>query len=145
MFNEKMTILLAEHRDEVFARLASDLAATGLLVHRVCRGMEASRIYAQRAVDLVLISAALPDVSAWLLSKKLRMIDREVSIWIYTSQASSDDVSMANFVMADELIEYHGNLWRLSGEIADRLGLPRPRRSPAGGGTVPSVRAFALA
>ena len=57
MFNEKMTILLAEHRDEVFARLASDLAATGLLVHRVCRGMEASRIYAQRAVDLVLISA----------------------------------------------------------------------------------------
>jgi DNA-binding NtrC family response regulator len=145
MFSEKMTILLVEHRDEVFARVASDLAASGLLVHRVCRGTEASRIYAQRAVDLVLISAALPDMSAWLLSKKLRMIDPEVAIWIYTSQASSDDVSMANFVMADELIEYHGNLWRLSREIADRLGVPGPARSSAGGGAVPSTQAFALA
>ena len=144
MFSEKKTILLVEHRDEVFARIGSDLAAAGILVHRVYRGTDASRILAQRAVDLVLISASLPDVSAWLLSKKLRMVNPEVAVWIYTPEATADDVSMANFVLADELIEYHGDLWRLSREIADCLGVSAvPGRRP--GRRVPSVQALALA
>jgi DNA-binding response OmpR family regulator len=140
-----MTVLLVEHRDEVFARIAADLAAAGVFVERVSRGTEASRIYARGAADLVLISATLPDISGWLLSQKLRMSDPEISIWIYTPRASADDVSMANFVMADELIEYHGDLWRLTGEIADRLALPRGPTASAAGIAVPSVQAFALA
>ncbi|MGO8688828.1 MAG: response regulator [Thermoguttaceae bacterium] len=145
MARAKLTILLVEHRDEVFARIASDLAAGGILVQRVSRGAEASRIFARSAVDLVLVNAELPDESGWLLSKKLRMLDAEACIWIYTPRASAADVSMANFVMADELIEYHGDLWRLAGEIADRLGvsLGTTAESPSGG--VPAMHAFALA
>jgi CheY-like chemotaxis protein len=145
MSRVKLTVLLVEHRDEVFARIASDLAAAGILVQRVSRGTEASRIFARSAVDLVLISSSLPDVSGWLLSKKLRMLDPDACIWIYTPRASAADISMANFVLADELIEYHGDLWRLAGEIADRLGvsLATTAESPSGG--VPAMHAFALA
>jgi len=145
MSRAKLTVLLVEHRDEVFARIASDLAAAGILVQRVSRGMEASRIFARSAVDLVMISALLPDVSGWLLGQKLRMLDPEACIWIYTPRASAADVSMANFVMADELIEYRGDLWRLAGEIADRLGVPQEPTATAQAGGVPSMQAFALA
>ena len=81
-----------------------------------------------------MVNADLPDGSGWLLGSKLRMVDPEVSIWIYTPRATSDEVSMANFVAADELIEYGGDLWRLSGEIASRLGIPREAAAlPLGG------------
>jgi len=96
-------------------------------------------------VDLLMINAALPDVSGWLLSRKLRLIDPEVAIWLYTPQASADEVSMANFVMADELIEYDGNLWRLSGEIADRLGTPAEVPLPQLSNHGSHVPAFATA
>jgi DNA-binding NtrC family response regulator len=145
MSSDQVTVLLVEHRDEVFARLAADLVALGVRVERAGNGAEVSRTYGRGNVDLLMINAALPDVSGWLLSRKLRLIDPEVAIWLYTPQASADEVSMANFVMADELIEYDGNLWRLSGEIADRLGtpaeVPLPRLSNRGS----HVPAFATA
>ena len=125
MVRDQVTILLVEFRDEVFARIAADLAATGVVVQRAGNGAEASRVHARRGISLLLVNADLPDGSGWLLGSKLRMVDPEVSIWIDTPGATSDAVSMANFIAADELIEYGGDLWRLSGEIASRLGIPR--------------------
>ena len=105
-----------------------------MVVQRAGNGAEASRIHARRGANLLLVNADLPDGSGWLLSSKLRMVDPEVSIWIYTPRALSNEVSMANFVAADELIEYGGDLWRLSGEIASRLGIPHEAAASLSGG-----------
>ena len=91
MVRAQVTILLVEYRDEVFARIAADLAATGVVVQRAGNGAEASRVHARRGVNLLLVNADLPDGSGWLLSSKLRMVDPEVSIWIYTPRATPDD------------------------------------------------------
>jgi len=125
MLENQTIVLLVEHRDEVFARVASDMAERGAIVERARSGADALRRHVPGLVDLLVINADLPDISGWLLSSKVRMTDPEVSIWIYSPRPTDDDVSMANFVLADELIEYDGDLWRLSSEVGDRLGMPR--------------------
>jgi DNA-binding response OmpR family regulator len=115
------TVLFVEHRDEVFARLAADLADVGLGVRRAETAADASRLHARQPADVLMINARLPDESGWLLTRKLRMAEPELPIWIYTDHSTEADVAMANFVAADELIDYHGNVWRLTEEISHRL------------------------
>jgi DNA-binding response OmpR family regulator len=122
--NHTLTILLVEHRDEVFARLAADLAGVGMRVDRAHSGLEAADRCRRRRPDLLMVNAWLPDESGWLVTGKLRLADPELPIWIYTPRSSSDDVAMANFIEADELIDYEGDLWRLAADVANRLGVP---------------------
>lgn len=124
-------ILVVEHRDEVFARLAADLGRTGLRVHRAETATRAAHHHARRPADLILLSAQMPDESAWLASQKLRMTDAEVPVWIYSAWATPTDVDMANFVHADELIDYGGDVWNLTDQVADRLNDPFSPFAPA--------------
>jgi DNA-binding response OmpR family regulator len=115
-------MLVAEHRDEVFARLAADLRAAGARVERAVSAAEATRRYARRPADLLLCNVDLPDQSSWLLTAKLRLSCPDVRVWVYTPRSSATHVALARFVQAEELIDYGGDLWRLSAELRDRLG-----------------------
>ncbi len=115
------SVLLIEPRDEVFARVAGDLQSRGLRVFRAKSAAQASRRYARHPVDLLLVPPALPDESGWLFLSKLRLTAPGAKVWVYTAQASPAEVDLANFVRADELIEYGGDLWRLAQEVLDRL------------------------
>ena len=118
------SVLLVEPRDEIFARLAGELEGRGLCVFRATSAAGASRSYARRPVDLLLVPPALPDESGWLFLSKLRLTDPAAKVWVYTAHVSPAEVDLANFVRADELIDYGGALWRLTEEVLDRLDEP---------------------
>ncbi len=117
-------VLVVEFRDEVFSRLSADLEAAGMEVERASSAAEASRRYARRPADLLVVEVDLPDETGWLLASKLRLAEPEVRIWVYTPWSSAVEVALANFVGVDELINYGGDLWRLRDELLDRLARP---------------------
>ncbi|OHB84081.1 MAG: hypothetical protein A2V98_10630 [Planctomycetes bacterium RBG_16_64_12] len=126
------SLLLVEHRDRVFARLAAELTAMGMRVVRATGAREAIRRYVDRPTDLLVVHADLPGESAWLLSAKLRLTHPAAHIWVYGRRLSAFDVAAANFLMVDELIEYQGGLSRLSEEILARFeAAVRPPASAA--------------
>ena len=122
------TVLVVEHRDEVFARLAADLRAAGMRVERAVSAAEASRRFARRPADLLLTNVDLPDQSSWLLTAKLRLSCPAARVWVYTPRSSAVDAALAKFVEVDKLIDYGGDLWRLTTELLGRLG-PAVRRA----------------
>lgn len=115
------TILVVECRDEVAARLVADLTAMGIRVQRAARAVEASRCCASFRADLLLVNVDLPDGSGWLLTAKLRLFAPTPHIWLYAASPSPNDRAFAKFVGADGLIDYEGDVWRLSAEIISRL------------------------
>ena len=106
--------VVAEPRDEVFARLAADLAESGMQVVRAQTASEALRHYARCEPALMVANVDLPDQSAWLLAGKLRFVDPNVRIWIYQSQSSPYERGMASFLKIDELLTYGGDLLGLA-------------------------------
>jgi len=122
------TVLLVEHRDEVFARLAGDFAAMGIWVERACSVAEAFRHFACCSPDLMIANAHMPCEGGWLLVAKLRLIRPTARIWLYSprpSWSSEYDHGLARFLEIAELIHYRGDLFLLAEEIRSRLvGLP---------------------
>jgi len=117
------TVLLVEYRDEVFARLADDLAATGMWVERACNTAEAFRWIAGRSPDLVIANLHMPNNSGWLLAAKLRLFQPTARIWLYAPQPRSFeyDYALARFLGVAELIHYQGDLFRLAEEVNRRF------------------------
>ena len=109
-------VLLVEHRDEVAARLVADLNGVESGNLRI-GASEASRIYVRFAAELLVVNVDLPDASGWLLTAKLSMFSPVARIWLYTHRLRSNGASFMRFVGAEELIDYCGDLWRLSDEI----------------------------
>jgi hypothetical protein len=127
-------VLLVEHRDEVYARLAADFAETGLTVVRATTAFQAIGLFARHNYDLVVANLDLLDQSGWLLAGKLHFIQESVCIWLYKPQKTPTDVSMAKFLRVDELLEYGGDLLCLSDAILDCLaGKPVCQRRPLSG------------
>src|SRR3990167_767700 len=116
-------VLLVEHRDEVFARLAADLTDVGLRVKRATCAAEASRECARFSPGVLAANVDLPDGSGWLLTAKVRLMSATPPIWLYVPWPSPDDAAMAKFVGADDLIAYRGDLFRLSDEIVSRVSV----------------------
>jgi len=123
------TILVVEYRDEVAARLVADLTAMKKYVKRAACAAEASRCCASFRADLLLVNVDLPDGSGWLLTAKLRLFAPTPHIWLYAASPSSNDLAFTEFVGANGLIDYRGDVWRLSAEIISRL--PNLRRFAA--------------
>jgi hypothetical protein len=124
------SVLLVEHRDEVYARLAADLAEAGFKVGRARTAREAMQFYARSKHALVVANLDLPDQSGWLLAGKLHFIQEGVRMWLYEPRKTATDVSMAKFLRVDELLEYGGNLIGLSDAILDCVA-GTPRRTPS--------------
>jgi CheY-like chemotaxis protein len=116
-------ILLVEYRDEVFARLAADLTDVGLRVERAVCMASALKAHVRLPADLLLVNVDLPDGSGWLLSAKLRRVSITPHIWLYTPWPLPDAVAMAEYVGADGLIAYDGDLCRLSAGIVSRVSV----------------------
>lgn len=121
-------VLLVEYRDEVFARLAADLSAAGLQVQRAVCAASASRACVRCPAELLVVNVDLPDGSGWLLTAKLRLAAAAPRIWLYAPWPLPDAVAMAEYVGADGLIAYEGDLGRLSAAIVSRVSvLPAAR------------------
>lgn len=114
-------ILLVEQRDEVFARIASDMAEFGMRVIRAKSASEALNLCGSRKPVLVVANVDLPDQSGWLMAAKVRFIDRHTPIWLYQTQSSDYDLGMVNFLNVEELLDYHGDLFGLSETITDLM------------------------
>ncbi len=115
------TALLVEFRDEVFIRLATDLARTGMRVIRACSATEALDLASATTPFLVLANVEQPDQSGWLLTAKLRMADPCVRVWLYQPRSSTYQVLMAEFLDVEELLAYRGDLFRLSDTVVQLL------------------------
>jgi len=76
----------------------------------------------------VVANVDLPDESGWLLTAKLRLVSATPRIWLYALGPLPDAVAMAEYVGADGLIAYDGDLNRLSAAIVSRVSvLPAER------------------
>ena len=107
-------ILIAECRDEVFARLAGDLSEAGYKVFRATSADQVPRIYGYAAADLVICSMHLPDASPWLVATKLKMCRPGARVWAYAAWASDDDQEWAAFSEIERVLYYRGDVFRLS-------------------------------
>lgn len=114
-------VLLVEHRDEVFARLAADLASIPLQVARALNASAASRRFARNPSDLMIANVDLPDESGWLLACKTRLVFPTARIWLYTAHPSALDRNRARYLGVARLIHYGGDLLRLGGKVLNRL------------------------
>ena len=124
-FDSTNTILLVEFRDELFARIAGDLKNLGYLAIRAVDSAEVLKLYSRHQPILVVCNRDLPDASGWLAAVKLKMLDPGARIWIYAARFSIFDRGWAKHTGIEHLIEYAGDIFDLSGIIADCLRLAR--------------------
>lgn len=113
-------VFVIEWRDEVFARLAADLRAQGLRVLRSkARAMAWWR--SGRCVnDLLIVNLDQPQHGGWITVAQLRAIRPAGRIWAYVPRVLPGDRMIAERFDMDDLIEYQGDLLRLSEEIRQR-------------------------
>jgi response regulator RpfG family c-di-GMP phosphodiesterase len=127
-----ITVLLVQHRDDAFETLAGELAVLGVRAIRATSNAGALSRYVCEPADLLVVDGDQPGESAWLLAAKLRLTHPAARVWVYLRFATDSDVSMANHLAVDELIEYGGEVLRLATEMLQRLDesfdLPRPGR-----------------
>ncbi len=121
-------ILLVEHDDEVYDRLATDLTAAGVQVTRARHAAGAMKECVRGSADLLVANFDLPDSSGWLLTAKLRLVSSTPHIWLYAPWPSLHDMAMAQFVGADGLFAYRGDVCRLSAVIISRVTVLPARR-----------------
>jgi len=115
------TALLVDHRDEVFARIATDMAESGMRVVRAGSATEALKLCGRYEPTLVVANLDLPDQSGWLLAGKLRFVDRRIHVWLYQPQSSHYDHGIASCLNVDELLDYRGDLLGLSETIVELI------------------------
>ncbi len=115
------TVLLVEHRDEVFARIATDIANGGVRVIRAKSATEALNLCVKKGPVLLVANVQLLDYSGWLMADKLRLVDRNIRVWLYQSRSSSYDRGLASFLDLEALLEYRGDLLSLSALIVSLI------------------------
>ncbi len=114
-------VLLLEHRDEVFARLATDLAEAGVTVVRAATAWSALRACSRRRFDLVIANADPPVYGGWQLAEDLPKRRPTACLWLYECHKTAIDVSRAKACGVAELIAYSGDLLSLSELLLDCL------------------------
>jgi hypothetical protein len=114
-------ILIAEHRDEVFARLAHDLGAMGCVVFRATRAEEVLYVHSYSAAILTLCNYELPDASGWLTATKLQMFRACSRVWLYAPQQSAVDVTWARLSGVERVLYYQGDLFRLAEQVKENM------------------------
>lgn len=123
------TILLVEHRDEVFARLATDIAEFGFRVIRAKSAIETMKLYDKHKPTLIVGNVDLPDQSGWLMTAKLRLSDRGIRVWLYQRQPSNYGQEIAEFLKVDALLPYRGDLLSLSEQVINLMADLMAQRS----------------
>ncbi len=119
------TALLVEHRDEVYARIATDMAETGMHVIRAKSAVEALKLFGRCAPTHVVANLDLPDQSGWLLACKLRFCQPDIQVWLYQADSSSYSGTMAKYLQINEVLNYGGDLLGLSETIVEMIAAGR--------------------
>jgi len=115
------TVLLVEHRDEIFARIATDLAEFGVRVIRAKTATGALKLVDRYKPVLLVGNVDLPGQSGWLMTAKLRLFDQRIRVWLYRQRASDYGQEIAKILNVHELLAHHGDLLGLSQTIVDRM------------------------
>jgi len=114
-------VLLVEHRDEVFTRIAADLAKFEMRVIRAKTATEALILVDKHKPVLLVGNVDLPGQSGWLMTAKLRLFDIRIRVWLYRHQPSDYGQEIAEFLDLDALLAHHGDLFDFSQTIVDRM------------------------
>ena len=125
---ESLTVVLVEHRDEVFARLAADIEQLGVVVVRAKSAAEALRLVSRCDSALVLANRDLPEQNGWVLADKLSQVAPHIEAWLYMPQVSMYAEILARFLKVTELLVHDGDLYLLSDAVVERLA---DRREPS--------------
>lgn len=130
MLSASQTVILVEHRDEVFARLAADIEQFGNVVVRAESVAEALRLIGRRDLTLVIANRDLPEQSGWVLADKFSQIAPHIEAWLYMPQASMYAEILARFLKVTEMLIHEGNLFSLATSVTQRLADRRQLSSP---------------
>lgn len=118
------TILLVEHRDEVFSRIAEDLRRQGFNVERACTTGEACEKFATTQAGLIVANRELShEESGWLLVSKWALARRQRRIWLYTASPQPFDEQWCRFTKVEKLLYHEGSVWKLSEQLLSQLPL----------------------
>lgn len=114
-------VLIAEHRDEVFARLAGDLRECGYTVFRASCVDEVCRMYTYGQIELVLFNYQLPCDDIWLRARRLRVFDAYARIWLYAPAQATLGDRHTELKQIERVVEY-GDLFLLADQIKAHIG-----------------------
>jgi len=115
------SVVIVDFRDEVYASIARLMNHHGLITYRVESISELTGRLVRYSPELVLLSGTQPDESAWLASAKLRIIDANRPVWIYSPEPPSALDAWLSMVRPNDVIVYGGVLQRLLDLMQDRL------------------------
>jgi len=118
--------LIAEHRDEVFARLAADLRASGYTVFRATCVDDVARMYSYGQIELVLFNFDLPCNDIRVAARRFHVFDAYARIWLYGPTPRTGDRDHADLSRVEEFIEYGGDLFRLADRLREMLDALAP-------------------
>jgi len=110
-------VLIVEFRDTVFNRLAAHFRLAGIQVARARCGFEVMVQFMMTRPQLVVANVDMRGQSGWLLAAKIRLVEPSPHVWLYKPKRTATDVAMANFVQAEELLEYGNDLDTLSDAV----------------------------
>lgn len=135
LVNRFSSVVIVEFRDEAYAPIAHLLELLGVAVFRAESATELAGKMLRHSPELVLLSDNQHDESAWLTSAKLRLIDANRSVWIYSPEPPSAIDQWLSMATSRDVIVYGGVLHRLLDLLQCRLsqaGTPVDR-IPEGG------------
>lgn len=119
-------VIVVEARDQVFARLSSELIKIGKRVVRATSTDEALQLLTtlldtEQYEVLVLASTQLPDSSGWLLAGKIQLMTCETEVWLYQDEFTHYHDGLGTYLGVSELIEYGGQVSKLAGVVVELL------------------------
>ena len=120
---QRPVAFLIEPRDEVYARLAGDLVEAGFRVVRAITVTDALKACGKYRPRLVLANISLSEQKAWQMAPKLAMLDGDTRVWLYDHAIEVHDYAMADFLGIEQLIEYGGDIFRLSMQVRQLLAI----------------------
>ena len=124
--SQRPIVFLIERRDEIYARLAGDLVDAGFRVVRAITVTDALKACGKYRPRLVLANISLSERKAWQMAPKLAMLDSDTRVWLYDHAIEVHDYAMADFLGIEQLIEYGGDVFRLSKQIRQLLSNDSP-------------------
>lgn len=114
-------ILIVEHRDELFANVATALTAKGVQIARAASAAEATERLQSTSPDLTLANCDQPDESAWLMVSKWCLTRASKRVWLYQAWPAPFDQDWVDFTNVERLLYYRDDGRVLANEVLCRL------------------------
>ncbi|MCO8120873.1 hypothetical protein NHH03_03925 [Stieleria sp. TO1_6] len=113
----------------MYARLAGDLIEAGYRVVRALSATDALKARRKYQPGIVVAQLAIPSKHAWQLAPKLATIGSKTRVVLYGADIPVHDYAMAAFLGIEQLIEYRGDVFRLSTRLRQLLSSRSPEQT----------------